>query len=128
MSSVVSGDEKLLRNVHPNDVDNGRINSSCFDPSASHGFQLSLDREIFSSPETSYRRHVGLGLASIGVYGVYCADFTTQSIPCYADPKPSNSAHALADYSAFGSNARRKKARIIADAARRGGLLYSPHG
>jgi hypothetical protein len=126
MSSMISAEERLLRNIHPNDIDNGRINSSCFDPSVSHGFKLSLDREALCRPEASFIRHTSSGLASVGVYGVQCSDFRVQSIPCFSDPLSSNNAHALADYSAFGSSARKKKARIIADIARNGGPLYSP--
>lgn len=126
MSDVLSGFEILFRNVHPNDFDNGRVNSSCFDPSASHGFKLSLDRGAICTAQNSYERHVAGGLASVGVFGVLCSDFQEQSINCFADPRSINPAHALADYSAFGSGARRKKARKIAEAARRVGIQYSP--
>lgn len=126
MSSLLSGEERLLRNVHPNDFDNGRINSSCFDPSAGHQFKLSLDREILCSAKSAHLRHIEAGLASVGVYGLLCSDFNLQSISCYSDPLPTNPAHALADFSSFGSNARRRKARILANIASAGGALYSP--
>jgi hypothetical protein len=124
--SSFSASERLLRNLHPFDLDNGRINSSAFNPSESHDFKLSLDRLSLSSAEQTYQRHISLGLSSIAVCGVKVSDFTLEAINCYDDPLPDNSAHVFADFSPFGTGARRKKARRLADKARDYGLDFEP--
>lgn len=118
--------ERLLRNLHPQDFDNGRINSTTFNPSESHDFRLSLDKASVSSAEQTYTRHIGLGLSSVAVCGVHVSDFTLQSVSCYDDPLPDNPAHVLADYSPFGTSARKRIARRLADRAMTYGLDYQP--
>ena len=117
MSKPILGSERLLRNVHPLHYDNGRFYSAAFNPSQDHDYKLSVDRMVLSSPKASYDRHVGLGLSSIGVCGVFCSDFVTESVSCYEDALPTNAAHALADFSPFSQSDRKKKAREIAKRA-----------
>ena len=119
-------EEELLRNIHPLDYDNGRINSSAFNPSEAHDLMLSVDRATISAPEECYDRHTANHLESIGVFSVLKRDFSEESIPTNSDPISRNPAHALADFNSHGGNQRKKKARRLAAKAVRYGARFKP--
>ncbi|WP_309668081.1 hypothetical protein [Tabrizicola sp.] len=125
MSSLAVA-ERVVRNLHPLDYDNGRISSSAFNPSASHGFKLSLDRLMLTSANDAYDRHKNSGLATVGVCGVLVEDFNFQSINCFEDKLPTNPAHCFADFSPFGTSDRKRKARELANKSALYGLDYVP--
>lgn len=109
--------EELFRNIHPLDYDNGRINSSAFNPSEAHNFMLSVDRGSLCRAEDCFRRHLENKLESVGVFFVLKKDFSEESIPTVSDPIEGNVAHALADYNSHGVSQRKKKARRLAGKA-----------
>lgn len=119
-------EEELLRNIHPIDFDNGRINSSAFNPSVAHDFMLSVDQSSLSAPAESYERHIANNLESIGVFSVLKNDFSEESIPTKRDPIDENPAHALADFNSHGVTQRKKKARRLAVKAVKYGIKYQP--
>lgn len=126
MTSPIDSSERLLRNIHPDEFDNGKIFSAVFNPSESHDFKLSVDRKQMSTPVDTFNRHLSAGLKSIGVCGVHASDFLLESIVCAPDPLVGNSAHAFADFSAHNLSQRRKKARRLASVAFSYGFDYSP--
>ena len=126
MSESIASDERLYRNLHPEEYDNGRIDSSAFNPSKAHKFRLSVDRSSMVSAQTSYEVYVGRGKLSAGVCSVLCEDFSLEAIPCTPAPEEDNPAHALADYGGHGTNQRKKKARLIARKAMENGLDHEP--
>ena len=126
MSLGIDHDERLFKNLHPMDYDNGRISSTAFNPSSSHSFKLSVDRGALSSAKESFERHLGNGLVSIGVCGVLAHDFAYLSITCICDPILGNSAHALADFGPFAKGDRKRKARLLANLANEYGWDYTP--
>lgn len=117
----------MLRNVHPNFVDNGRVGSDGFAPSEQHDFKLSVDFNILSSPYESFVRHTELnGLPSAGVFGVTIGEFEDYKVECVADPEPANPAHALADFKEVRAVAKskvRKTGRALAAIATKRGKL-----
>lgn len=119
-------EEELFRNIHPLDYDNGRINSSAFNPSEAHDYMLSVDRASLSKPSECYERHVKNQLQSIGVFCVLKKDFSEESIPTRPDPIKENPAHSLADFNSHGLNQRKKKARRLANKALGYGLKFKP--
>ncbi len=125
-SETIPEKEELLRNIHPFDYDNGRINSSAFNPSEAHDFMLSVDQSSLSEPAESYSRHVANNLESIGVFSVLREDFSEESIPTKRDPIDENPAHALADFNSHGVSQRKKKARRLAKKANDYGVKYQP--
>ena len=125
-SEEISGSEKLFRNLHPTDFDNGRVNSTAFNPSANHRFKLSVDRSSLIDAKGAYENLVSSGCDSIGVCSVLRSDFSERGINCFADPIKDNKAHALADFSPFGSGPRRKKARELANIAGLNGFDFQP--
>ena len=117
----------MLRNVHPHFLNNGRVGSGGFVPSAEHEYQLSLDDSSLSSPKKSRERHeTTFGLASAGVFGVAVAEFETYSIECNSDPIPNNDAHVLADFDLVKEvstkNLRNTGRKLAAIATQRGQL------
>lgn len=122
----IPGDERLFHNLHPTDYDNGRINSSAFNPSESHGFKLSVDRSSIHDARTCFDVFTSKGFLSLGVCGVMCEDFGAEGIDCTSDELPDNAAHALADYSPHGVSQRKKKAKTLAKKALVYGLDYEP--
>jgi hypothetical protein len=108
------------------DYDNGRINSSAFNPSEAHDFMLSVDRSSISEPVDCYERHTANGLNSIGVFAILKGDFSEESIPTTPDPIDGNPAHTLADFNSHGLNQRKKKARRLAAKAASSGMKYQP--
>lgn len=122
----ISRDERLFRNLHPMDFDNGRINSSAFNPSVGHDFRLSVDRSAIHDAKTCFDLFTGRGNSSIGVCGVVCDDFNSVDVKCLPDTLPDNAAHALADFSPHGTSQRRQKAKKLAKKALEYGLDYQP--
>lgn len=122
----INASERLFRNLHPDDFDNGRINSSAFNPSPNHDFKLSTDRSSMVAAQESFNLFVSSGHETIGVCGVTCDDFVCESIACSPDPIPNNPAHALADYSPHGASQRRKKGRKLAKRALEYGFDFLP--
>lgn len=117
----------LLRNVHPNFVDNGRAGSGGFTPSAEHDYCLSVDFHTLSSPKESRDRHEkDFGLLSGGVFGLTVSEFEDHSVECRADPIVKNSAHALADFTKVQatsvSQVRKTGRKLAAIATQRGQL------
>lgn len=125
MSSLLAN-ERVVKNLHPQDYDNGRINSLAFNPSKSHDFRLSLDRLSLTTAIEAHNRHKLEGLSTVGVCGVYVADFNFQSINCFEDEIPKNPAHCFADFSSFGPSDRKRKARELANKSASYGLDYFP--
>ncbi len=126
MSSEIESHHRLYRSVHPEEFDNGRVSSSAFNPSEEHDYKLSLDRATMTSAKDAFLRQVVAGRKSVGIFGVHCADFSVESIPCLPDPIPGNDSHAVADFGSHGTNARRKKARRLAEIATKHGFDFKP--
>lgn len=119
-------EEELFRNIHPLDYDNGRVNSSAFNPSEAHNYMLSIDRASLSAPSDCYNRHIENQLQSVGVFCVLKKDFSEESIPTIPDPIEGNPAHSLADFNSHGVNQRKKKARRLANKASDYGPKFKP--
>ncbi|WP_209505727.1 MULTISPECIES: hypothetical protein [unclassified Ruegeria] len=122
----IPSDERLFHNLHPTDYDNGRVNSSAFNPSENHEYKLSVDRSSIHDAERSFSIFTSRGNKSVGVCGVMCADFSGEEIICFPDEVDDNPAHALADYSPHGVSQRKKKAKRLAKKAGSYGLDFQP--
>ena len=56
---LTDDDELLYRQVHPKDCLDGRVASSAFNPSKEHDYELSVAREMKTTPEGAYLHHTG---------------------------------------------------------------------
>lgn len=122
-------DEVLLRQVHPDELDEVRgIHSTAFNPSAAHAFMLSTLREAVG-PDEAFNRHVEADLASAGTWGVSVAESEVASLICVDDAHvPDTPAdHASIDFNGLaGRKQRQRAARLLRDAAHDRGCLHAP--
>jgi hypothetical protein len=125
-------DELLLRQVHPNNSQEGRPTSAAFEPGDGDEGKLSVSRNSLISPKDAYNRHVsGKNLPSLGVWGVTNGECTANELSVIPDPIVDSDpipddAHALILFGALGSRARKTKARKLAGLARERGIMYPP--
>jgi hypothetical protein len=126
--------EVLFRQIHPSFIQDGVPSSQAFLPSAKDMDRLSVDRSSLTTAEAAHALYTAAGHASAAVYGLTVEEFGAEAIHCYADPLPGsapvapNQAHALADYSPYGVNQRKPKAkRLKQRAVERGNLLPATH-
>lgn len=119
-------DEVLLRQVHPEELDEAvGIQSLAFRPGSSHGFLLSTLREAVG-PETAFERHVTAGLESAGTWGVSVGEAEGQSLVCLddADPPDTPEDHASIDFNVVGRKQQVRAARGLRDAALARGRMH----
>lgn len=129
---LADNSEILFRQVHPTWIDGGEPTSLTFIPSAKDQNKLSLDRSSLTSAENAHVLYTRNGSLSAAVYGLSVGEFSNQNINCEADPidktdsQEENPAHAIADYSEFGTSAQRKIAKKLKRNAAVRGCLYKP--
>jgi hypothetical protein len=97
-------DELMLRQVHPNLMNDGRLWSGAFTPTKSDNGLLSADRETLIKPQEAYERYLTQKKLSQGggVWGVSIGELRAIGLICYADPVADNEAHALVDFASAG--------------------------
>lgn len=125
--------ELLFRQIHPSFIEDGEPSSQPFRPTPKDDNKLSVDRGEISTAQESFELHTSTkGLASVGVYGLTVAEFSSQSIECFSDPiegspgAPANPAHAFADYGPHAGSAQKNIAKRLKHAAIARGCLYKP--
>jgi hypothetical protein len=124
--------ETLLRQVHPNFIEEGVPSSQTFQPSPKDKDRLSVDRQSLVTPADSYAAFLSTGFKSAAVYGITVVEFEAENISCHADPiapvgkAPGNSAHALADYSGHSKSQQKVVAKRLKRKALARGCLFTP--
>lgn len=129
---LTDDDELLYRQVHPKDFLDGRVASSAFNPSKEHDYELSVAREMKTTPEGAYLHHTErLKRASNGTWAVSVGQVRAEQLWSYPDPIPPpqdavpDPAHAITDFSPVSSSGqRRAKALRLARQATDRGRLY----
>lgn len=122
--------EVLLRQIHPDLIQDGEPSSSNFRPKDTDGGKLSVDRSAVTTAEAAFALYTSNGYSSVAVYGVSVGDFDGCGIQCEADPLlateklAANPAHALADFTKFGSSKQKTLAKRIKKAAIARGILH----
>lgn len=116
----------LLRQVHPNFFQNGRVTSQAFRPTPKDEQKLSMYNGDQIDPQPAHRHYTEtLDCASIGVLGVTVAECDELNLPAIEDPEPFPE-HVVLDYSAFPKNAIEKIAKLLRVKAETRGWLYGP--
>lgn len=124
--------EVLFRQVHPDLFDGDQPASSAFLPNSGDCDQLSTDRSSLTTAKDAYELYVANSHASIGTFGVTVGEFGEQGLSCFPDPveptttTKANPAHARVDYSALGTNQKKKVAKRLKKAAVSRGILHKP--
>ena len=127
---LTDGAEVLLRQIHPDLVQEGTPASSAFRPKESDKNKLSVDRGAMTTAAAAFDLFTGNGYTSIAVYGISVAEFSACDIPCEEDPLPAegekkaNPAHALASFEKFGGSKQKTLGQRIKRAAISRGILH----
>lgn len=113
--------ELLLRQVHPNWVQDGRPTSQAFRPTNTDHGLLSVSRASMVSPEEAFKRHTQRGLQSYGVWAVTVGECNQDDCCAFPDPVPDDDAHAVIDFRHHGNNkCRAVSQRLVSFACERG--------
>jgi hypothetical protein len=120
-------DELFMRQVHPNQMAEGRPSSRSFTPTEKDGGHLSADRSSLITPKDAYERYLQRKqlTSAGGTWGVSVSEFSELGLACYSDPLADNSAHALVNFSALNDLKAQLRAGKLAYAkAKARGRLY----
>ncbi len=104
----------LLRQVHPNFTQDGKLSSQAFFPFPKDAGQLSVYDGDQISADASYSHYVSvLRNQSCGVWGVTCLEVNQRGLSSKVDPLPDFAAHALIDFGSETERACRKIAKKL---------------
>lgn len=114
----------LMRQIHPNFVQDGRASSQAFRPTPKDEQKLSVYDGDQITPINAWRHYTqDLGLFSCGVMAVSVAECGTLGLPVNSDPELFRE-HVLIDFSANSKSATEKKAKLLRARAEERGWLY----
>jgi len=114
----------LLRQIHPNFLQNGRVSSQAFRPTPKDEQRLSVYDGDQIDPEPAYRHYTEtLRFQSSGVMAVTVAECDTLALQVQHDPTPFPE-HVVIDFSAYSKKAVEKKAKQLKVVAESRGWLY----
>lgn len=122
--------EKLNRQVHPchETEDDSKLSKMAFIEQEGHGFLMSTLRGRVAADE-AFRRHVALGLETLGTWHVAIDDVYNNGLEVVDDGGRNGVPvdHASVDYNVLpGKNQRLRVARRLRDAAVERGPAYLP--
>lgn len=123
---IAGTDELLMRQVHPNMMQEGRLWSGAFTPTKADSGLLSTDRDSVISPKDAYERYLkakALTQAG-GTWGVSINEFAEIGLDCYADPIQDNDAHVLVDFAAKGVEQEKGLGKLAYAKASSRGRIY----
>ncbi|MBN8800439.1 MAG: hypothetical protein J0H05_02045 [Stenotrophomonas acidaminiphila] len=125
-NKLAASEELLMRQVHPNMMQEGRLWSGAFTPTAADNGLLSADRDSIISPKEAYERYLKLKALTQagGSWGVSINEFKTMGLVCYFDPIPDNDAHVLVDFAAHGADKEKGLGKLAYAKASARGRLY----
>ena len=112
----------LLRQIHPNFVQNDRVTSQAFRPTPKDEGKLSVYDGDMISAEDSWKHHTGLGLESAGVLAITVQECDAESLVVCPSPDVFPE-HAHIDFNGPGlskTEIRGKAKRLLAAALERG--------
>jgi hypothetical protein len=120
----MTGETLLLRQIHPNFVQNGRVTSQAFRPSPKDESQLSVDNGDMVTPEASWNRFSAQPEnSSAGVMAISHSECSNCHVDVIEDGVPYPE-HCYLDYSPFGRKESDRKGKKLAVAAHSRGWLF----
>ncbi|MBV6865448.1 hypothetical protein [Xanthomonas euvesicatoria] len=125
-NKLAASDELLMRQVHPNCMQEGRLWSGAFTPTKADKGLLSADRESIMSPKDAYERYLAAKALTQagGSWGVSINEFKALDLACYSDPIADNNAHVLVDFAAKGAENEKRLGKLAYAKANARGRLY----
>lgn len=117
-------DALLLRQIHPNFIQDGRVTSQAFRPTPKDEFLLSVDDGDRINAESSWQRFIANpACKSIGVQALAQAECTAQDLPVIENGEP-HPEHCSIDFTAFDKKVIEKKAKLLRAQAEKRGWLF----
>jgi hypothetical protein len=121
----VKEDTRLLRQVHPSFIQNGRVSSQAFRPTPKDGKKLSVyDGDAIEAPAAYEHYTKSLRQSSNGVMAVTCQECAQLDLDAQNDPLEDFPEHALIDFSPYGTSATEKKAKLLRKRAEERNWLF----
>ena len=118
----------LLRQIHPEFIQDNRPSSQAFRPTPKDEQLLSVHDGDQISPEDAWRHYTQqLGLMSCGVLAVSVAECCALDLQTVPDPETFPE-HCLIDFSAHNKSATEKKAKLLKVKATARGWQYEMTG
>lgn len=119
-------DTLLLRQIHPNFVQQGRVTSQAFRPTPKDENLLSVDDGDRISAASAFVRFTATpDCRSAGIMAVTQAECTAQQLPVLADGQPYPE-HCSIDFTACTPGERDRKAKRLARDAQERGWQFLP--
>lgn len=116
----------LLRQVHPNFLEDGRLSSQAFTPFPKDKDLLSVyDGDLISAKKAHAHYTEKLNFQSVGVWGVTCKEAEDNKLPSRSNPLENFDEHAVIDFTGKSSKTARKLAKKLRDLALTRGCLYA---
>lgn len=123
----MNSETKLLRQINPSWIEDGRPTSMAFTPSPKDEGRLSVYDGDQIDAADSWRHFTEVqGLASIGVLAVTVAECEEESVQPQADPEPFEE-HAVIDFNSLSGSQAKKVGRRLRDRAMDRGWLFRPN-
>ncbi len=117
----------LLRQIHPNFIDRGRITSQAFRPTRKDRDKLSVDNGDMVTAEESFRNYTEDGQKrSAGVLAVSVSECKDIDLDVLEDPLPGVPSHVLIDFLNISRAAKESGAKRLRDCGQKRGWLYRP--
>ena len=114
----------LLRQIHPNFVQNGRVTSQAFRPTPKDKELLSVyDGDQINAEQAWEHFTQTPACQSVGVFAVSVGECETLQLPTRPDPAPFPE-HALIDFSNLAKREIERKAKLLKGHAELRGWLY----
>jgi len=116
----------LLRQIHPNFVQNGRVISLAFRPTPKDAKRLSVSDASKISPEDAWKRYTEtFGFNSCGVLGITMIECENVHLPVLEAPEDNQPDHMVIDFSHLESEGTiRSAAKELCHFATARGWLY----
>ncbi|HOY80018.1 MAG TPA: hypothetical protein PLN33_19555 [Hyphomonadaceae bacterium] len=118
-------EEVMLRQVHPNFVQEGRPASRAFRPNSDDSGLFSSDRSAIVTPQQAYEAYQHKDRATGGCWGVTIDEYSALNLDSYSDPLVDNGAHALVDFTPHEERLWRSLSKRIHKAAQDRGCLFT---
>jgi len=117
-------DTLLLRQIHPNFVQEGRVTSQAFRPTPKDEHRLSVDNGDRMQAKAAWARFTSdPACSSVGVMAVSQAECAAQNLPVIEDGSPYQE-HCSIDFSTFEKKEVERKAKVLSRQAQGRGWLF----
>jgi hypothetical protein len=122
----VNSETLLLRQIHPNFVQDGRPTSQAFRPTPKDENKLSVYNETMIAAAASWHHYTEiLNLESAGVMALSHAEFVREQLNVVEDRDPFPE-HCSVDFSGLKESEVKKKSKKLASYAKVRGWLFQP--